>query len=55
MDDISKNYFINIGTIEQEGLTFTSISIVPYLNDYHISLAFSFERYKKMDDNPHVI
>ena len=45
---------IDIGTMERQGLTFTALSRVPSLTDLHISLAFSYDRYKRMQDNPHV-
>ena len=45
---------IDIGTVERQGLTFTALSRVPSLMDLHISPAFSYDRYKRMQDNPHV-
>ena len=45
---------IDIGTTERQGLTFTALSRVPSLTDLHISPAFSYDHYKRMQDNPHV-
>jgi len=45
---------IDIGKTEHQGLTFTSISRVPSLQDLRISFAFSFERYSKMKDNKNI-
>ena len=45
---------IDIGTMERQGLTFTALSRVLSLKDLHISPAFSYDRYKRMQDNPHV-
>ena len=45
---------IDIGTMECQVLTFTALSRVPSLKDLHISLAFSYDPYKHMQDNPHV-
>lgn len=45
---------IDIGLIECQGLTFTTISRVPSLQDLCISPAFSFDRFKRMKENCHV-
>ena len=45
---------IDIGLTERQGLTFTTISRVPSLQDLCISPAFSFNRFKRMKENCHV-
>ena len=48
-----QNATIDIGNIDRR-LTFTAISRVKPLSGLHISLAFSFSRYSRTQDNPHV-
>ena len=48
------NDTIDIGTMERQGLTFTTLSGVSSLKDLHISPAFSYDHYKHMQDNAHV-
>ena len=47
-----QNVTIDIGNIDRQGLTFTAISRVTSLSGLHISPAFSFSRYYRMQDNP---
>ena len=49
-----QNVAIDIRNIDRQGLTLTAISRVKYLSGLHISLAFSFSRYSKMQGNPYV-
>jgi ATP-dependent exoDNAse (exonuclease V) alpha subunit len=45
---------IDIGKVERQGLTFTTISRVKSLACLHISPFFSFDRYAKMQDSAFV-
>ncbi|XP_057866341.2 uncharacterized protein LOC131073844 [Cryptomeria japonica] len=45
---------IDIGNIDQQGMTFTAISRVRNLTSLHIHPAFTFERYARMQQSPHV-
>ena len=45
---------IDIGNIDRQGLTFTTISRVCELADFHIQPTFTFERYARMQQNPFV-
>ena len=49
-----QNATIDIGNIDKIGLTFTAISRVKSLSGLRISQTFSFSRYSRMQDNPHV-
>ena len=49
-----QNVTIDIRNIDRQGLTFTAISRVTSLSGLHISPAFSFSRYYRMQDNPYV-
>jgi len=49
-----QNVTIDIGNIDRQGLTFTTISRVMSLSCLRISPAFSFSRYSWMQDNPYV-
>ena len=49
-----QNATIDIGNIDRQGVTFTSISRVKYLLGLRISPSFSFSRYCRMQDNPFV-
>ena len=49
-----QNATMDIGYIDRQGLTFTAISRVKSLSGIHISPSFSFSRYSRMQDNPHV-
>ena len=44
----------DIGNTDRHGLTFTAISRVTSLSGLHISPAFCFSRYSRMQDNPFV-
>jgi len=46
---------INIGKTERQGLTFTTISRVPSLQELWIFPAFSFDRYNKMKNNKNIV
>ena len=46
-----QNETINIGNIDRQGLTFTTISRVTSLSGLHISPPFSFSRYSQMQGN----
>ena len=48
------NATIDIGKAKCQGLTFTTISRVPSLQDLRISPAFNFDRYCKMKDNKNI-
>ena len=45
---------IDIGLNERQGLTFTTISRVPSLQDLCNSPTFSLDHFKRMEDNCHV-
>ena len=49
-----QNATIDIGNIDKQGLTFTTISRVKSLSGLHISPTFSFSKYSWMQDNPYV-
>ena len=49
-----QNVTIDIGNIDKQGFTFTAISRVTSLSGLHISPAFSFSRYSRMQENPYV-
>ena len=49
-----QNVTIDIGNTDRQGLTFTAISRVTSLSGLIISLAFSFSRCSRMQDNPFV-
>ena len=49
-----QNATIDIGNIDKQGLTFTTISRVKSLLGLHISPTFSFSRYSQMQNNPYV-
>ena len=45
---------IDIGNIDRQGLTFTTVSRVRQLTDLCIMPSFSFARYSRMKDSPSV-
>ena len=49
-----QNETIDIENVDKQGLRFTAISRVKSLSGLHISPSFSFSRYFRMQDNPHV-
>ena len=49
-----QNVTIDIGNIDRQGFTFTTISRVTSLSSLRISPSFSFSKYSRMQDNPFV-